>query len=412
MRYRHDGEGRRNGDTAECGQLTGQSAGRGVFASRAGVRARPEPGAERPPRHRRQAPGGRPGVKNTPKPAWRGHHAGNSWEGRNQAGIGVARLADEFARLEVMIESQENPSENPAKAEGRSESGVDPSGAASQETGSNPQTVAEQRALIAPMVPESQPPRPQVLVRVLSRVCEDRDEVDAAVEEIGAQSGWLAHIAIQALESKLSNGLQTQRESLDTQQASIREQGAATRAQTARIDAQGSEIGSLAREVAAQGAEVRVNGAKIDAQGKEIGSLKTEVRVNGAAIRENGSAIRENGSKIDALKTEVRVNGANSAAQDETLKTEIKSLRREIRIILAVGGLLIALGLLDWLPTGCSRPVESGTGTEASQTVAEPSEDAPSPPAATREPAAEAAGTEEPTEADAELSVADPEPRR
>ena len=311
-----------------------------------------------------------------------------------------------------MIESQENPSENPAKAEGRSESGVDPSGAASQETGSNPQTVAEQRALIAPMVPESQPPRPQVLVRVLSRVCEDRDEVDAAVEEIGAQSGWLAHIAIQALESKLSNGLQTQRESLDTQQASIREQGAATRAQTARIDAQGSEIGSLAREVAAQGAEVRVNGAKIDAQGKEIGSLKTEVRVNGAAIQENGSAIRENGSKIDALKTEVRVNGANSAAQDETLKTEIKSLRREIRIILAVGGLLIALGLLDWLPTGCSRPVESGTGTEASQTVAEPSEDAPSPPAATREPAAEAAGTDEPTEADAELSVADPEPRR
>ena len=300
--------------------------------------------------------------------------------------------------LEVMIESQENPSENPANAEGRSESGVDPSGAASQETGSNPQTVAEQRALIAPMVPESQPPRPQVLVRVLSRVCEDRDEVDAAVEEIGAQSGWLAHIAIQALESKLSNGLQTQRESLDTQQASIREQGAATRAQTARIDAQGSEIGSLAREVAAQGAEVRVNGAKIDAQGKEIGSLKTEVRENGSAIRENGSQIRENGSRIDALR--------------ETHKTDIKSVRREIRIILAVLGLLVALGLLDWLPTGCSRPVESGTGTEASQAVAEPSEDAPSPPAATREPAAEAAGTDEPTEADAELSVADPEPRR
>ena len=332
-----------------------------------------------------------------------------------------------------MIESQENPSENPAKAEGRSESGVDPSGAASQETGSNPQTVAEQRALIAPMVPESQPPRPQVLVRVLSRVCEDRDEVDAAVEEIGAQSGWLAHIAIQALESKLSNGLQTQRESLDTQQASIREQGAATRAQTARIDAQGSEIGSLAKEVAAQGAEVRVNGAKIDAQGKEIGSLKTEVRENGAAIQENGSAIRENGSKIDALgervdaqgkeivslTTEVRENGSQTRengskidALRETHKTDIKSVRREIRLILAVVGLLVALGLLDWLPTGCSRPVESGAGTEASQAVAEPSEDAPSPPAATREPAAEAAGTDEPTEADAELSVADPEPRR
>ena len=307
--------------------------------------------------------------------------------------------------LEVMIESQENPSENPAKAEGRSESGVDPSGAASQETGSNPQTVAEQRALIAPMVFESQPPRPQVLVRVLSRVCEDRDEVDAAVEEIGAQSGWLAHIAIQALESKLSNGLQTQRESLDTQQASIREQGAATRAQTARIDAQGSEIGSLAREVAAQGAEVRVNGSKIDAQGKEIGSLKTEVRENGAAIQENGSAIRENGSQI-------RENGSKIDALRETHKTEIKSLRREIRMTLILFGLVIALGLFGWLGEGCSRPVESDAGTEASQAVAEPSEDAPSPPAATREPAAEAAGTDEPTEADAELSVADPEPRR
>ena len=304
------------------------------------------------------------------------------------------------------------------------------------------------------MVLEPQPPRPKVLVRVLSRVSEDRDEVDAAVEEIGAQSGRLAHIAIQALESNLSNGLQTQRESLDTQQesireqgaaireqgAAIREQGAATREQTARIDAQGREISSLAREVAAQGAEIRVNGSKTDAlgervdalgvtvvaQGKEISSLKTEVQTNGSktdalgervdalgeTVAAQGAEIRENGSKIDALKTEVRVNGANSAAQDETTKTEIKSLRREIRIILAVGGLLIALGLLDWLPTGCSRPVESGTGTEASQTVAEPSEDAPSPPAATREPAAEAAGTDEPTEADAELSVADPEPRR
>ena len=48
---------------------------------------------------------------------------------------------------------------------------------------------------------------------------------------------------------------------------------------------------------------------------------------------------------------------------------------------------------------------------EASQTLAEPSEDAPSPPAATRESAAEAAETEEPAKADAELSVAGPEPR-
>ena len=413
MRYHHDGEGRRNGDTAE----------------------------------RRQAPGGRPGVKNTPKPAWRGHHTGNSWEGRNQAGIGVTRLAAEYGMLEVVIESQENPSENPADAEGRSESGVDPSGAASQETGSDPHTVAEQRAPITPLVLESQPPRPKVLVRVLSRVCEDGDEVDAAVEEIGAQLGRPAHIAIQALESNLSNELQTQREGLDAQQAAIREQGAATRAQTGRIDALGERVGaqgaaiqengSAIREngsrIRENGSKIQENGSKIDALGETVATQGAEVRENGSKIRENGSRIRENGSKIDALgetvatqgaevrengskidalKTEVRVNGANSAAQDETLKTEIKSLRSEIRIILAVGGLLIALGLLDWLPTGCSRPVESGTGTEASQTVAEPSEDAPSPPAATREPAAEAAETDEPAEADAELSVAGPEPRR
>ena len=328
--------------------------------------------------------------------------------------------------LEVMIESQENPSENPADAEGRSQSGVDPTGAASQETGSDSQTITEQRALITPMVFESQPPQSKVLVRVLSRVCDDREEVDAAVEEIGAQSGWLAHIAIQALESSLSNELQTQREGLDAQQQSIQ-------AQTGRIDAQGREIRSLAKEVGAQGATIRENGSKIRENGSKIDALGERVGAQGAAIQENGSAIRENGSKIDALgervdaqgkeigslTTEVRENGSqireNGSKIDalrETHKTEIKSLRRENRMTLILFGLVIALGLFGWLGQGCSGPVESDAGTEASQAVAEPSEDAPSPPAATREPAAEAAGTDEPTEADAELSVADPEPRR
>ena len=250
MRYHHDGEGRRNGDTAE----------------------------------RRQAPGGRPGVKNTPKPAWRGHHTGNSWEGRNQAGIGVTRLAAEYGMLEVMIESQENPSENPADAEGRSESGVDPSGAASQERGSNPRTSTERRVPITPILLEPKPPRPEALIRVLSRVCEDRDEVDAVVEEIGGRLGHRVQIAIKALEAILVNDLQTQRESLDAQQVSIRAQTARIDAQTARIDAQDREIGSLAREIRMHDAEIRVNGSKsdalderVDALGKEIGSLKTEV---------------------------------------------------------------------------------------------------------------------------------------
>ena len=57
---RGGGGSRRNGFTAERRQLTEESAGRGVLANRAGVRARPEPRAARSPRHRRQAPGGHP----------------------------------------------------------------------------------------------------------------------------------------------------------------------------------------------------------------------------------------------------------------------------------------------------------------------------------------------------------------
>ena len=164
-------------------------------------------------------------------------------------------------------------------------------GAASQERGSNPQTSAERRVPITPILLEPKPPRPEALIRVLSRVCEDRDEVDAVVEEIGGRLGHRVHIAIKAVEANLVNDLQRQRESLDAQQvaireqrAAIREQRAAIREQTARIDAQGREISSLAREIRVHDAEIRVNGSKsdalderVDALGKEIGSLKTEV---------------------------------------------------------------------------------------------------------------------------------------
>ena len=54
---RDSGGDGRNGVTAERAQLTKESAWRGVSASRAGERAGPEHGAERHPRHRRQAPG-------------------------------------------------------------------------------------------------------------------------------------------------------------------------------------------------------------------------------------------------------------------------------------------------------------------------------------------------------------------
>ena len=56
-RLRGGGGSRRNGVTAKRGQLIGQSAERGVSASRARMRAGPDSGAERPPRLGRQAPG-------------------------------------------------------------------------------------------------------------------------------------------------------------------------------------------------------------------------------------------------------------------------------------------------------------------------------------------------------------------
>lgn len=61
--------------------------------------------------------------------------------------------------LYVMIESHETPGEDPADAGAPSESGVNLSGAASQESGSDPQSIAEQRApttlaLLEPRLPQ------------------------------------------------------------------------------------------------------------------------------------------------------------------------------------------------------------------------------------------------------------------
>ena len=103
-------------------------------------------------------------------------------------------------------------------------------------------------------------------------------------------------------------------------------------------------------------------------------------------------------TKLDAL--EVKLDAGFGA-----LQSEIQSFRRENRIILGVLTLLVAIGLFGSFSQGCSRPVASHVGVEASQTAAEPRPGAASVPEATREPSAESVETDEPALADKPLGV-------
>lgn len=255
-----------------------------------------------------------------------------------------------------MSESQEDPSENWPDEGRRSESGVNLGSAGSQESGSDPRTIAEQRALITSTLLASRPPQRKTLVRVLARVCESPNEIDAVVEEIAALSGDRVQIAIQALESVLST----------------------------RIDGLGDRLDTLGDRLDAQHGEIRVLGTRLDRQGDRISALS---------------------GKIDALELKLDTNA-------EVLNTAIDSIRRENRLVLAVLGLLATIGIFGWLGQGCSRPVESNVGVEASQSAAGSSGDSPSLPGATRESATESSETDEPAEVDGEQSVSDPEPRR
>ena len=255
-----------------------------------------------------------------------------------------------------MSESQEDPSENWPDEGRRSESGVNLGSAGSQESGSDPRTIAEQRALITSTLLASRPPQRKTLVRVLARVCESPNEIDAVVEEIAAVSGDRVQIAIQALESVLST----------------------------RIDGLGDRLDTLGDRLDAQHGEIRVLGTRLDRQGDRISALS---------------------GKIDALELKLDTNA-------EVLNTAIDSIRRENRLVLAVLGLLATIGIFGWLGQGCSRPVESNVGVEASQSAAGSSGDSPSLPGATRESATESSETDEPAEVDGEQSVSDPEPRR
>lgn len=255
-----------------------------------------------------------------------------------------------------MSESQEDPRGNWPDDGRRSESGVNLGSASSQESGSGPRTIAEQRALITSTLLASRPPQRKTLVRVLARVCESPNEIDAVVEEIAALSGDRVQIAIQALESVLST----------------------------RIDGLGDRLDTLGDRLDAQHGELRVLGTRLDRQGDRISALS---------------------GKIDALELKLDTNA-------EVLNTAIDSIRCENRLVLAVLGLLATIGIFGWLGQGCSRPVGSNVGVEASQSAAGSSGDSPSLPGATRESATVSSETDEPAEVDGEQSVSDPEPRR
>lgn len=255
-----------------------------------------------------------------------------------------------------MSESQEDPSENWPDEGRRSESGVNLGSAGSQESGSDPRTIAEQRALITSTLLASRPPQRKTLVRVLARVCESPNEIDAVVEEIAALSGDRVQIAIQALESVLST----------------------------RIEALGDRLDVMSDRLDVQGGDIRALGTRVDRQGERISELS---------------------GKVDALELKLD-------ATAQMLNTAIDSIRRENRLVLAVLGLLATIGIFGWLGQGCSRPVEPNVGVEASQSATGSSGDSSSLPGATRESATESSETDEPAEVDGEQSVSDPEPRR
>ena len=262
-----------------------------------------------------------------------------------------------------MIESQEDPRENRPDAGGRSESGMIPGSAGSQGDGSDSQSIAEQRALLTSTLLASRPPQRETLVRVLARVCESPNEINAVVEEIAALSGDRVQIAIQALESVLS----TRIEALGD-----------------RLDVMSDRLDVMSDRLDVQGGDIRALGTRVDRQGERISELS---------------------GKVDALELKLD-------ATAQMLNTAIDSIRRENRLVLAVLGLLATIGIFGWLGQGCSRPVEPNVGVEVSQSATGLSGDSSSLPGATRESATESSETDEPAEVDGEQSVSDPEPRR
>ena len=358
--------------------------------------------------------------------------------------------------LEVMTESHEDPKEQQADTGGRSESESNPESPDSQENAPDLRTIIEQRTPVTSAVLSKRPPERETLASVLSQVSEDPTEIDAVIKEFGARSDELVQISVKMLELVLSTKLEAQGDSLEKQREEIRalgeklaslngevralsarldEHGKALASQSAMLDSQGAmlheqntalasqsgEIRALGEKLASLAGEVRALGAMVDEHGKTLVSLSAKLDSQGEKLDEHGKAlasqsgeIRALGEKLALLAGEVRALDAKVDAGFGALQSDIQSLRRENRLILAVLTLLVAIGLFSSFSQGCSRPVESRVGVDASQTAAEPSPGAASVPEETREPSAESVETDEPAQADkstgleGERSAADP----
>ncbi len=233
--------------------------------------------------------------------------------------------------------------------------------------------------------------------------------VDALVEEIQALSDEPLHVYIKSLENVLAARLEIQGERHEAQGARLDTQHEEIRTQGARLEKQGEEIGSLHTEVQVlsgkvdtQGAQIERLGTQMEKRGEEIGSLRTEVR--------------DLSAKVDTQNTKIDMQGTAILAEmrslHDKLVEQIRSLRHQYRLLLALLGLLVGLGLLGWLPQSCSRRAESVGGAEASQTDPEPGADALNSSELPPEPSAESLETDATTGADGDRSASDPDATR
>ena len=259
-----------------------------------------------------------------------------------------------------MTEFREDPSERPADAGGSSKSAPNPDRAGSHETGSDPETIAEQSIPITSTLLPMGPPQRERLARVLSDVCKDPVEVDAVIEEIKGLSGERLYLYIKSLEIVVAT----------------------------RLDAQGQ---------------------RLDAHGEQLRDHSEQLREHGARIEKNTEALGTLRAEIHAQRVELKAQGTATQAQIRALTKEIQSLRNENRFMLGVFALVIALGVFGWLGDGCSRPVDSDVGVEASQTVGGRSGDGLGSTEATREASGESVETDETAEAGGERSASAPE---
>ena len=168
-------------------------------------------------------------------------------------------------------------------------------------------------------------------------------------------------------------------------------------------------IKSLERVLAAR---LELQSERLEIQGEKLDTQHEDLRAQGARLDALGERLEKQGEAISSLGADVRIQSAEIRALKAILVEQIKSLRRQFRLVLTLFTLLAALGFFGWFMQSCSRRVDSNVGVGASQTIAEPREVTPSSPAAPPEPSANAPETDETAEVEGERPASDPNPTR